>query len=117
VPRPAERGRIDAAHLRRQALGDPVLMAEILRVFLPRLAAYVDRVETSQTLEALCESLRILGLAADGVGAFVLAEAAQEARDRLERGAAVDPDAIERLAVLAGETAREAGRMIAGTEN
>jgi hypothetical protein len=111
------RPSIDAAHLRRQALGDAGLMAEILRVFLVRLTAYVAELDTGDSIENLVESLRILALAAEGVGAFPLAERARETRERLASGETIEAGVIEQISGLAGETAREAGRLIAAIQN
>jgi HPt (histidine-containing phosphotransfer) domain-containing protein len=90
-----EPGRpVDMGHLGRQTLGDWSLAIEVLRLYEEMQRTYFDRLETSTNRNDLMVNLHSLKAAADGVGAFALAQLARTAEDELKAGEPVDPERI-----------------------
>jgi len=92
--RPALRP-IDMMHLAKQALGDPGLEIEILRMFDQRLAAAFSRLEASGTVAELLEHLATIRKACVGVGAWSLAEHAHVMETELRDGEPVNPERVD----------------------
>ena len=94
---------LDLEFLERQSLGDPGLMDEILRQFHDRLSLYFSRVEQSAEVEGLAVSLKTLGLAARGVGAWTIGELTAVAQAELHEVGTLNRERIEDLAVAVAE--------------
>lgn len=94
---------IDLQHLSRQALGDPGLTDEVLRLYATMSQVYLQRIETSTTTEALIEHLHTLKSAAAGIGAWTVRDLAKHAEDALREGAEPNPEQIEDIAIAVAE--------------
>lgn len=94
---------IDLDHLSRQALGDPGLTDEVLRLYATMAQVYLKRIEDSTTVEQLVEHLHTLKSAASGIGAWTVRDLAKRAEDALRAGAAVNPEHIEDIAIGVAE--------------
>ena len=105
VARPKERshGPIDMEHLGRQALGDPGLQDEVLRLYARMSQVYLARIEDSTSLSMLVEHLHTLKSAAAGIGAWAVRDLAKLAEDDLRAGQSVNPERIEDIAVAVAE--------------
>ena len=96
-------GPIDMEHLGRQALGDPGLQDEVLRLYARMSQVYLGRIEASTTLQMLLEHLHTMKSAAAGIGAWGDRDLAKQAEDDLRAGQAVNPERIEDIAVAVAE--------------
>ena len=96
-------GPIDLDHLGRQALGDPGLADEVLRLFGKMSRVYMDRVEASADEPSLIAHLRILKSAASGVGAWCVRDLARIAEDELRLGLPLNPERLNDLAIAVEE--------------
>jgi len=96
-------GPIDMEHLGRQALGDPGLQDEVLRLYARMSQVYLGRIEASTTLQMLLEHLHTMKSAAAGIGAWGVRDLAKQAEDDLRSGQAVNPERIEDIAVAVAE--------------
>ncbi|MGP9811525.1 Hpt domain-containing protein [Rhodopseudomonas sp. NSM] len=85
---------IDAAHLERMTLGDKSLEREVLTIFSAQAASLVA-VLSSWPADAAALAHTLKG-SARAIGAFAVADAADEFEDALRRG----KDASDRLAAL-----------------
>ena len=94
---------IDLEHLSRQALGDPGLTDEVLRLYATMVQVYLKRIEDSTTTSQLIEHLHTLKSAASGVGAWTVRDLAKRAEDALRAGAPVNPEHIEDIAIAVAE--------------
>jgi HPt (histidine-containing phosphotransfer) domain-containing protein len=94
---------IDMEHLSRQALGDPGLQDEVLRLYARMSQVYLARIEDSTSLNMLLEHLHTLKSAAAGIGAWGVRDLARRAEDALRGGAPVNPEHIEDIAVAVNE--------------
>jgi len=103
LPEAPTTGPIDLDFLRRQALGDPGLEEEVLRLFDEMSRVYYGRLEMSTTVGDLLVNLHTLRGAAAGVGALRLAELARTAEDELRAGAPVNPERIDDLGIAVHE--------------
>lgn len=65
---------IDLVHLARQTLGDDALKIEVLRLFNQQIVLYFERVRAATDPHEIAMGLHTLKGAAQGVGAFSLAE-------------------------------------------
>jgi HPt (histidine-containing phosphotransfer) domain-containing protein len=65
---------IDLVHLARQTLGDDALKIEVLRLFNQQIVLYFERVRAATDAHEITLGLHTLKGAAQGVGAFALAE-------------------------------------------
>ncbi|SFZ82732.1 hypothetical protein SAMN02983003_1245 [Devosia enhydra] len=101
--RPRRADPLDLEFLDRQSLGDPGLMDEILRQFKDRLTLYFSRVTASTDVEGLAVDLKMLGLAARGVGAWTIGELSAGAEAELRDSGVVNPERIEDLALAVAE--------------
>jgi HPt (histidine-containing phosphotransfer) domain-containing protein len=96
-------GPIDMEHLGRQALGDPGLQDEVLRLYARMSQVYLGRIEGSTTVEMLLEHLHTMKSAAAGIGAWGVRDLAKQAEDDLRSGKPVNPERIEDIAVAVAE--------------
>ena len=96
-------GPIDMEHLNRQALGDPGLQDEVLRLYARMSQVYLGRIEGSTTLQMLLEHLHTMKSAAAGIGAWGVRDLTKQAEDDLRSGLPVDPERIEDIAVAVAE--------------
>lgn len=94
---------IDLDHLSRQALGDPGLTDEVLRLYQTMALVYLKRIEDSTSIEALVEHLHTLKSAASGIGAWGVRDLAKRAEDALRGGAPVNPEHIEDISIAVAE--------------
>jgi hypothetical protein len=91
-------GPIDMEHLGRQALGDPGLQDEVLRLYARMSQIYLGRIEDSTSVAMLLEHLHTLKSAAAGIGAWGIRDLAKHTEDELRAGSPVDPGRIEDIA-------------------
>ena len=94
---------IDLEHLNRQALGDPGLTEEVLRLYATMAQVYLKRIEDSTTTSQLVEHLHTLKSAASGIGAWTVRDLAKRAEDALRSGSPVNPEHIEDIAIAVAE--------------
>jgi len=90
-------------HLGRQALGDPGLQDEVLRLYARMSQVYLGRIEDSTSHQTLVEHLHTLKSAAAGIGAWSVRDLAKLAEDDLRSGQPVNPERIEDIAVAVAE--------------
>ena len=90
-------------HLGRQALGDPGLQDEVLRLYARMSQVYLGRIEDSTSRPTLIEHLHTLKSAAAGIGAWAVRDLARQAEDDLRAGRSVNPESIEDIAVAVAE--------------
>jgi hypothetical protein len=100
--RPATRP-IDLMHLAKQALGDPGLEVEILRMFDETLSVHFAGLEQSTTVAALLGHLHIIKAASVGVGAWSLAEHAHVMETELNAGEPVNPERVDDIHIAVEE--------------
>lgn len=103
---------IDMTHLGRQALGDPGLESEILRLFDTMSRTYYERLESSTSVEQLLEHLHTLKGAAAGVGAWGIADLARATEEELRAGAPVNPERIDDLGMAVHECSAYIGTLL-----
>lgn len=96
-------GPIDMEHLGRQALGDPGLQDEVLRLYARMSQVYLGRIEDSTTIAMLLEHLHTLKSAAAGIGAWGVRDLARQAEDELRSGREVNPERIEDISMAVAE--------------
>ena len=96
-------GPIDMEHLGRQALGDPGLQDEVLRLYARMSRVYLGRIEDSTSIPMLLEHLHTLKSAAAGIGAWGVRDLARRAEDELRSGQPVNPERIEDIALAVAE--------------
>lgn len=96
-------GPIDMDHLGRQALGDPGLQEEVLRLYAQTSVVYLRRVEQSTSVPALLEHLHTLKSAAAGIGAWRVRDLARRAEDDLRTGLPANPEHIDDIAMAVAE--------------
>lgn len=96
-------GPIDMEHLGRQALGDPGLQDEVLRLYARMSQVYLSRIEDSTSVSMLLEHLHTLKSAAAGIGAWGIRDLAKRAEDELRSGEPANPERIEDIAVAVAE--------------
>jgi hypothetical protein len=94
---------IDMEHLGRQALGDPGLQEEVLRIYAQMSAVYLQRLEASNSVPSLLEHLHTLKSAAAGIGAWGVRDLAGRAADELRAGQPVNPERIDDIAMAVAE--------------
>jgi HPt (histidine-containing phosphotransfer) domain-containing protein len=87
-------GPIDMEHLGRQALGDPGLQQEILRLYDQMSKIYFARIEQSTNGDDLARNLHTLKSAASGIGAWTVHDLTRIAEEELRQGK-VDPERID----------------------
>ena len=85
---------IDMAHLAAQSLGDRGLELEILRMYDQIVAVHFERLVSTTTTPDVLQHLHTLKAASTGVGAWSLAEHANEMQNDLRAGEAIDPEQI-----------------------
>jgi HPt (histidine-containing phosphotransfer) domain-containing protein len=99
APQDRAHGPIDMEHLGRQALGDPGLQDEVLRLYARMSQEYLSRIEESTSIPMLLEHLHTLKSAAAGIGAWGVRDLAKLAEDELRSGQPANPERIEDIAV------------------
>jgi HPt (histidine-containing phosphotransfer) domain-containing protein len=112
-PRPRHRP-IDMVHLGKQALGDPGLEGEILRLFDTMSRTYFERLESSTSIEQLLQHLHTLKGAAAGVGAWAIADLARATEEDLRAGGPVNPERIDDLGMKVHECSAYIGELLEG---
>ncbi|MGN6488338.1 MAG: Hpt domain-containing protein [Devosia sp.] len=95
-------GPIDMEHLSRQALGDPGLQEEVLRLYARMSQVYLTRIEESTSIPMLLEHLHTLKSAAAGIGAWGVRGLAKLAEDELRSGQ-VNPERIDDIGLAVAE--------------
>jgi HPt (histidine-containing phosphotransfer) domain-containing protein len=104
-------------HLGRQALGDPGLQEEVLRLYARMSQVYLSRLEASTTIQMLVEHLHTLKSAAAGIGAWGVRDLAKQAEDELRAGQSVNPERIEDIAVAVAECVSFIDAMVRADES
>jgi HPt (histidine-containing phosphotransfer) domain-containing protein len=94
-------GPIDMDHLGRQALGDPGLQDEILRLYDDMSKIYFSRIEQSTNKDDLAQNLHTLKSAASGIGAWTVRDLTRIAEEELRQGK-VDPERIDDIGMAVG---------------
>lgn len=95
-------GPIDMEHLSHQALGDPGLQEEVLRLYARMSQVYLNRIEDSTSVPMLLEHLHTLKSAAAGIGAWGVRDLAKLAEDELRSGQ-VNPERIDDIGLAVAE--------------
>ncbi|HTJ56432.1 MAG TPA: hypothetical protein VL418_02550 [Devosiaceae bacterium] len=116
APKPRKRVAarpIDMMHLAKQALGDPALELEILRMFDQRLEKHFGRLETSGSVEDLLAQLEFIRKASIGIGAWSLAQHAHVMETELKAGEPVNPERVEDIHIAVEEVRTFIGEQIA----
>jgi HPt (histidine-containing phosphotransfer) domain-containing protein len=96
-------GPIDMEHLGRQALGDPGLQDEVLRLYARMSQIYLGRIEDSTSHQNLIEHLHTLKSAAAGIGAWAVRDLAKQTEDEIRAGQSVNRERIADIAVAVAE--------------
>jgi HPt (histidine-containing phosphotransfer) domain-containing protein len=96
-------GPIDMEHLGRQAMGDPGLQDEVLRLYARMSQVYLGRIEDSTSVTMLLEHLHTLKSAAAGIGAWAVRDLARQAEDELRSGQPPSPERVEDIAMAVVE--------------
>ena len=100
---PARQHPIDMLHLAKQAMGDPGLELEVLRVFDDVVRVNFARLERSTNSEDLLVHLHTLQLAAGGVGAWSLVAHAKGLEAELKAGLPVNPERVDDIEMAVEE--------------
>jgi HPt (histidine-containing phosphotransfer) domain-containing protein len=108
---------IDMDHLEQQAMGDPGLAEEVLRLYAGMSQVYLTRIEQSTSTAALLEHLHTLKSAAAGIGAWGVRDLARRAEEELRSGGAVNPEHIEDIAVAVAECVAYIDRLAPPSEH
>jgi HPt (histidine-containing phosphotransfer) domain-containing protein len=107
VPDAPDAGReIDLRHLARYTLGNRALEAEVLALFAAQLPHTIAALRAAQCEKAWRVAAHTLKGSARAVGAWRLAELAQEAEHAPEVGAAVEQKVVAAIEAAAGEAQR-----------
>ena len=109
----APRVPIDTMHLAKQAMGDPGLELEVLRLFDEVARVNFTRLESSATVPELLRHLHTLKGASVGIGAWALAEHAHIMEDELKAGKPVNPEHIQDIHMSVEEVRAFIARRIA----
>jgi hypothetical protein len=96
-------GPLDLEHVYEQALGDPGLADEILRIYADMSRACLDRIETSTDVDTLVLNLHQITLAARGIGARRVHRHAATTLSALKKGEPVDSERVHDLAFMVEE--------------
>lgn len=100
-----QRGRpIDLVHLARQTMGDSGLEYEVLRMFDHICGTYFSRLKQAGNVSDLCKNLASLKGAANGVGAWTIADLAAGIEGQLKSGMPMNPEWIDDLGMAVQET-------------
>ena len=94
---------IDMVHLAKQALGDPGLELEVLRLFDTTLQVNFARLESSTTVDEVLRHLHAIKGASAGVGANRVADLAATAEAELREGRPVNPERIDDIEMAIAE--------------
>ena len=100
---PLRQHPIDMLHLAKQAMGDPGLEVEVLRVFNDLVRVNFARLERSTSPQDLLVHVHTLSLAATGVGAWSLAAHAKGLEDELAAGLPVNPEWVDDIEMAVEE--------------
>lgn len=105
ISSPPQRGRpIDLVHLARQTMGDSGLEYEVLRMFDHICGTYFARLKLAGNAVDLCKNLASLKGAANGVGAWTIADLATNIEGQIKSGAPMNPEWIDDLGMAVHET-------------
>ena len=75
---PAEQAPVDMAHLARYTLGDAALEREVLELFCTQSVSYLERLRAAATQKDVYEAAHSLKGSARAVGAWRMAQAAEQ---------------------------------------
>jgi hypothetical protein len=100
---PLRQHPIDMLHLAKQAMGDPGLEVEVLRVFNDLVRVNFARLERSTSPQDLLVHVHTLSLAATGVGAWSRAAHAKGLEDELAAGLPVNPERVDDIEMAVEE--------------
>jgi HPt (histidine-containing phosphotransfer) domain-containing protein len=99
----APRRPIDMVHLEQQALGDPGIGVEILRMFDEIVAVHFARLEQAVERSDMLHHAHTIKAASAGVGAWALAEHAGEMEREIAAGGGRDPERVADLEMAIAE--------------
>lgn len=94
---------IDLVHLARQTLGDDALKIEVLRLFNQQIVAYSERIRKATDSHEITLGLHTLKGAAQGVGAFALADIARAAEADFRVTGHLDDEMRDDIAMAVNE--------------
>jgi hypothetical protein len=103
LDRQLPRRPIDMFHLAGQALGDPGLEVEILRMYDEIVAVHFARLGMSAVKSDLLHHLHTIKAASAGIGAFTLAEHAHVMEREIAAGGAKDPERMADIEMAVSE--------------
>ncbi|WP_196257697.1 Hpt domain-containing protein [Pelagibacterium limicola] len=104
---------IDLVHLARQTLGDDALKIEVLRLFNQQIVHYFERVRMATEPHEIAMGLHTLKGAAQGVGAFVLADIVRAAEADYRATGQLDDEMLDDIAMAVNEVQNYVGGLIA----
>ena len=100
---------VDLAHLARYTMGDRGLEREILTLFARQSAIYATRLRRARSVKAWMEAAHTLKGSSRGIGAWRVADAAENAERRAGEAGSADGN---RIADAVAERVAEANRFI-----
>ncbi|HEY8574734.1 MAG TPA: Hpt domain-containing protein [Devosia sp.] len=105
---------IDLVHLAKQCLGDEGLELEILRLFDTTAKTYFSRLQQAESFDDLALNLHSLKGAANGVGAWAIADLARGCEAELQAGRPLTRERIGDLCVAVEEVRSFIASMLDG---
>lgn len=103
---------IDLVHLARQTLGDDALKIEVLRLFNQQIVIYFERVRAATDPHEIAMGLHTLKGAAQGVGAFTLADIVRVAEREYADAGRLDDETLDDIAMAVNEVEAYVGGLI-----
>jgi HPt (histidine-containing phosphotransfer) domain-containing protein len=94
---------IDLVHLARQTLGDDALKIEVLRLFNQQIVVYFERVRAATDPHEIAMGLHTLKGAAQGVGAFALADIVRAAEADYRASERLDEEMLDDIGMAVNE--------------
>lgn len=94
---------IDLVHLAHQTLGDDALKIEVLRLFNQQIVLYFERVRAASVPHEIDMGLHTLKGAAQGVGAFALADIVRAAERDYAGTGRLDAELLDDIAMAVNE--------------
>ncbi len=94
---------IDLVHLARQTLGDDALKIEVLRLFNQQIILYFDRIRAATDAHEIEMGLHTLKGAAQGVGAFALADIVRAAEADYRTVGHLEEEMLDDIAMAVNE--------------
>lgn len=104
---------IDLVHLARQTLGDDALKIEVLRLFNQQIVVYFERVRAATDSHEIAMGLHTLKGAAQGVGAFALADIVRAAEADYRVTGRLDDEMLDDIGMAVNEVEVYVGGLIA----